>query len=367
MANLKGNLQFLTANLQEEITVINRKKTTLEQIASAAGVSLSTVDRVMNRRGGVSPAKEARVLEWASKLNVDRVLFRGYLRALRVAILLQSPKNPFYKGLRDAFADLGAGMAEMRINGVIHYHNPGNIRATIKQVETIAASHDALIVVCPNDPDLADALKRVSGQLPILTLATDIPSSGRLAYVGPDNRQMGRAAGELMGRFLGERGGEILVVLGMHNMIGHEERERGFRAVLRERFPACIWAVTLESAENQRRAGDVVRQALLENPRIRGIYNTSSGNSNIVATLQSLGRQAQLITHELTPERRLLLREGSLAAIIDQNPYEEARRALALLARHFNRSEEFSLHDNITPFNLFIRENCPAEGGLSQT
>ena len=91
------------------------KKTTLIQVAEAAGVSLSTVDRVLNRRGGVSPAAEAKVLEWANRLNIDRVVFRNYLKVLRVAVMMQSSHNPFSKSLRDAFADINAARSDMKI------------------------------------------------------------------------------------------------------------------------------------------------------------------------------------------------------------------------------------------------------------
>ena len=128
-------------------------------------------------------------------------------------------------------------------------------------------------MICPDDPRLSDALRLISKRIPIVTLITDLPNSGRIAYVGPDNRQTGRVAGELMGRFLGPSGGEILLVLGMHRMIGHEEREIGFRSVLRERFPHCTVVASLESGEDQERAGNVVHMALRNNPGIRGVYN----------------------------------------------------------------------------------------------
>jgi LacI family transcriptional regulator len=38
-----------------------------------------------------------------------------------------------------------------------------------------------------------------------------------------------------MGRFLGKDGGHLVMIAGMLSMIGHEEREMGFRWVLRER------------------------------------------------------------------------------------------------------------------------------------
>jgi len=73
--------------------------------------------------------------------------------------------------------------------------------------------------------------------LPVVTLATDIRDSGRHAYAGPDDRQAGRVAGNLMGRLLPPSGGDILIIAGLLGMIGQEECEMGFRSVLRERYP----------------------------------------------------------------------------------------------------------------------------------
>jgi LacI family transcriptional regulator len=340
------------------------RKTTLEQVAQAAGVSLSTVDRVLNRRGGVSSSAEERVLEWASRLNIDRVVFREYLKVLRIAVVMQTPKNPFYRGLQEAFADLNKAMMDLRVTCFFHYIDVTDAIRTIHKLNQISTTHDALIIISPDDPRLSDALKTISARIPIVTLVTDLPNSGRIAYIGPDNRQTGRVAGELMGRFLGSNGGEVLVVLGMHHIIGHEERESGFRSVLRERFPACTIVACLESGEDRERAGDVVYAALKENPAVRGIYNISDGNTAIARSIRSLGLEHKivLITHELTPDRRVMLRDGMLDAVIDQNPRLEAQRALEVLGEHFKRTEIERSAEGYTQFNIFIRENCPPLG-----
>lgn len=338
-------------------------KTTLEEIAKAAGVSISTVDRVVNRRGGVSPKAERKVLEWASRLNLDRRIFRSHLRSLRFAVLMQSPQNPFFDELRNAFCVLDASLQDLRLNCFIHYIEPTDVAGTARKIREIAPEYDGLIITCPDDPRLSDALRRVSRQRPVVTLVTDLPESGRIAYIGPDNRRMGRVAGELMGRFLGRGGGQIVVVVGMLRMTGHEEREMGFRSVLRERFPACTIVATLESGEDQMRAGDVTFQALKDFPQAAGIYNISSGNLAIARTLERLGRAKDIvmITHELTRARQRMLRDGTLDAVIDQNPRLEAQRALEALGRHFQRTD-FSLQlGDFTPFSIFLRENCPAE------
>ncbi len=337
------------------------QKTTLIHIAEAAGVSIATVDRVVNRRGGVSPGAEAKVLEWARRLGLDRGSFRAHVRTLRVAVMMQPPANPFFQGLGKGFSDNSAFAADLGLACFVHHIDVADVPATASKLKRIAESHDALIVVCPNEPRLAESLRSISARIPVVTMITDVSDSGRIAYVGPDNRQLGRVAGELMGRFLGPPGGQVVVVLGMHRMAGHEERETGFRSVLRERFPQCSITAALESAEDQKRAGNVVYGAFRNNPEIRGIYNVSAGNLAIANAIRALGHEGRtvIITHEITPDRRRLLRDGVLDAIIDQNPRMEALRAIEVLGRYFKRIDGEIQASEYTPFHIFIRENCP--------
>ena len=82
---------------------MNRRKSSIKDVAAAAGVSIATVDRVLNGRGGVSPDRVKRVIEWARKLRLDRALDDLPIRWLRIAILMQSPTNPFYESLKQGF------------------------------------------------------------------------------------------------------------------------------------------------------------------------------------------------------------------------------------------------------------------------
>lgn len=335
-------------------------KTTLEDIAKAAGVSIATVDRVVNRRGGVSRKAEAKVLEWASRLNLDRRIFRAHLPTLRVAVLIPSPENPFFATMRDAFAAMEGPSSEMQIRIFLHVIDPIDSMATARKLEEVALQYDAAIICCPEQPATSQAVTRASEKIPVITLVTDMPGSGRIAYVGPNNRQIGRVAGELMGRFLGRDGGKVLVMLGHHHIVGHQEREMGFRMVLRERFPGVEIMDIVESEEDRDRAARLAQQALRNTPDLRGIYNVSAGNYGIVQTLIQLGRETGtvFITHELTPQRREMLRSGLLDAVIDQNPRMEARRAIDILAHHFKRGDLSDPAETSTPFEIFLRENC---------
>ena len=71
---------------------------------------------------------------------------------------------------------------------------------------------------------------------PVVTLVTDLPGSRRSTYVGMDNRAAGETAAYLIGQWLGSaKKQQVLVTLSSNRYHGEEERELGFRRALRER------------------------------------------------------------------------------------------------------------------------------------
>lgn len=335
-------------------------KITASDIAKAAKVSLSTVDRVLNNRGGVTADKEQRVLEWARKLNIDRALNQRAARTLRVAVLIQPPDNPFHAAIQRGFEAAAREHADLNIQFNINHIDPLRAAATVALIRNSQANFDALVITSAQNDEIASALRDFGRQgKPVLTLATDLREANRYAYVGPDNRRAGRIAGDLMGRFLGREGGEIIVISGMLSMIGHEEREMGFRAVLRERFPRAKVVEVMESLEKADRAGDLVFAALKSNPAIRGIYNASAGAKAVVDAMKALGKRDEIIfiTHELTEDRRLLMREGMIDAIIDQGPQREVQTVVEAIAGFYGRMERVP-ESLLTPIHIHTIENC---------
>lgn len=335
------------------------KRAILADVAAAAGVSTATVDRVLNGRGGVSPEKEKRVLDWARKLQIDRNLERRPTRIVRIGVVMQNPSNPFYEVLRKAFVKANDLYFGASIQVTLYYFDVQTPRETADLLRRISSSQDALIVVLPDHPVITSALQDITPRLPVVTMVSDLPLSGRMAYVGLDNRSAGRTAGELMARFVGEAGGDIVVVSGLHSFIGQGEREMGFRAVLAERHPQCRLLTVVETREQPDKAGDLVSSILRTHATVAGIYNLSAGDPSIVAALRQFqcAESTVLITHELTADRRALLLEGVIDAVIDQNPELEAMTAVRLLARHFGRSTDTDIQTQ-TPIGIYIRENC---------
>lgn len=316
------------------------RKTTARDVAGAAGVSPATVDRVLNGRGGVSPDKERRVLEWARRLKLDRALAVRAARTLHVAVLIQPPANPFHARLRQEFALARPRLDDLNMRVRISHVDPRTPHGTAARIRDAMATHDALVLSAEDDPAIAAACRAFGERGPVVTLATDIAQSGRIAYVGPDNHRAGRVAGDLMGRFLGPGGGEVLMLAGTLAMRGQAERAEGFRAVFAGRYPGCTLVEVAETLEDAARAGAEVAAALRRHPGLRGLYHCTAGAREAVAALRAAGRaDVTVIAHELSGHRRELLHEGAIAALIDQNPEAEVRGAIEALAGAFGRAD----------------------------
>lgn len=336
-----------------------KTKTTAVDVARAAGVSTATVDRVLNGRGGVNAEKQRRVVEYARKLGLDRNLDDRPSRILRIGVLMQEPANPFYETLQRTFHRANELNFGQRIQITQWYYNLKNLAEAAKLLEKVSKSVDGLIVVLP-DHELTNAvLRRVTERTPVITMASDLAYSGRLAYVGVDNRMAGRTAADLMGRLLGREGGDVVIVTGLQSFTDQGQREIGFRATLAQRHPLCRVISVLEAKDQADLAGTMVANTLHAFPDVRGIYNLAAGDQEIVNAVRhgKTTDRVVLITHELTPDRRRLLKDGMIDAVIDQNPEHEAMTAVRALATHFGRTTRES--ESIrTEIRIFMRENC---------
>ena len=180
-----------------------------------------------------------------------------------------------------------------------------------------------MAVVSKNSGPLKAALAelRAAGK-PVVALVSDLDPEARSAYAGIDNRAAGQLAGFLAGRCL-ERipHAQVAVVVGGFAYRCHEDREIGFRTLLRQRFPRIELIEALKGKDTSEATYDAARRLLEKRPGVAGIYNVSGGNPGLAQALLESGpaRRPLFIGHELNAVTGPLLRSGAIDFLIAQD------------------------------------------------
>jgi LacI family transcriptional regulator len=313
-------------------------RSTLHDVAREAGVSAATVDRVLNNRAGVRGRTREIVIAAAKRLHYlsDPAGRDGAAaETIRLDFVLPVGTNTFIKMLHHQISVQGAARPNLDVQmHSIEGFNPDTLARTLHDLH---GKTKGVGVIALDHPTVREAIRALSASgVKVVTLATDILHVPRVAYVGIDNRQAGRLAGYVLGRFLGtNEPKKVAMFAGSLSYRGHEEREMGFRHVLAEEFPNLTIVELREMRDDREKAYAEAAVLLDRYDDLAGIYNIGAGNQGVARALRErrVERSVVFIGHELTENTKLLLLEGTMDAVIDQNPRVEAREALNLLSQ----------------------------------
>lgn len=339
---------------------------TVIDIAKEAGVSLATVDRVMNARPGVRAKTVMRVNAAIDRLGYVRDVAAANLarrRAWRVAYVLPDSPNAFLTSLRTAI-EAAADLASHDRTEVSTLLVPAlDSTAYVRTLDTLLAEGiDALAIMAPETPQLRDAIGRVTAAgVPTVALVSDQPHSARDRFVGIDNMRAGRTAAMLVGRFVGRPRGRVLVLAGSMMLRDQMERRLGFDAVMREAFPSFTVLPTVEARDDAEAMGRLLPAALAAQGPVDAIYSVGAGNRGLIQVLRAMpGPRPVTVVHELTPHVRAALEDGTLDAVITQDVGHVARSALRVLRARADRLPIDQGQEQIR-IEILLRENLPPD------
>ena len=337
---------------------------TVNDIAREAGVSLATVDRVLNARPGVREKTIRAVNDAIARLGYVRDLTAANLargRSYRVAVLLPDTESQFIQSLAEALTEAGSAAATSRTELKLHRFPAEDPHALAALLATLVQrDYVGVALMAPETPVVRDAVRSLRAKgIPVVALVSDLPNADH--FVGIDNRAAGRTAGVMMGRFLGGGPGQVMVLgqsLLARDMI---ERRRGFDEVMQRDFPGLEVLQSLETHGSPTTLRQVVAEMLGNAPHVRGIYAMGGGSRTLTQTLDDMGLSGKLtvICHELTPHVRIALERGSITAVITQNIGHLARSTLRVLRAKADNQPLDEGQEQIR-IEIVLRENLPA-------
>ena len=316
---------------------MGKPPTTLRDIANALGTSIGSVHRALHDTPGVSPLTKDRVLQMARTLGYRPNIAARYLssrKTLRVSVNTLQGTTSFWDevrtGIREAAASIPLENVELEFR-THPYLGEGD------EAAFAAAIGDKVdgIITFPSRPQvLRTWIRRASrAKIPVVCVATDAPSSGRLGIVAIDTDASGSIAADLMGRFLGPRRGSIAITVFDMAITEHAEKCAAFERTLHNFYPNLQLLKPVEDHDVEAESYRKCRELFEQHPDLAGLYVTTEASIpalNAARDANVLDRLT-IITTDLFPGLVPHIRSGAVAATIYQRPRAQGQIAFRML------------------------------------
>lgn len=342
------------------------RRPTIADLAEAANVGVSTVDRVLNGRDPVRAQTAERVLEAA-----ERIGFRGVTAirrrlendkpVLKFGFLLKQSHRKLYQMWAEVLTKAAEAYPEAHGRAVVRFVDELAPENTAKALLALSREVDAIGLITSDHPQVSHAIDGLEAEgIPIFTMISDLSTPGRAGYVGNDNVKKGRTAAWFVVN-TSRRPGKVAVFVGSHRYLSQELCETGFRSYFRESgidFQMMETMITLEEPDI---AYDLTRKLLETEPDLVGLYVAGGGITGVMRALREDGgpvaKQMIVVGHELTNETRAGLADGVIKVVLSHPARLLGDTLVRAMAEAVQANRTPAVSQHVLPFEIFTAAN----------
>ena len=325
---------------------------TVQEIAELSGLGVATVDRTLNGRPGVRNETRERVEAARRKLLYSAM---GE-KSLRIALLCESG-GTFNSAIAESASLINRTVPGVSVFGTYSETSEFDPQRLAAKIIDAGKASDGLILIAREHPAINHAVRAVrKNGLPVVCLTTDLPSSRRSTYVGNDQYAAGSVAAQLIGQALARSEQKILIVMSVPFRC-QQEREMGFRRVLRSTYPHLRIEERVISDDVPETTFEQLRKYFRKQGPPPAIYNVAGANRGVARALEASGcaRTTIFVGHELTPISQSLLVSGTMDYVISHDFNSEMQAAVQWI-----RSFRNGIEADPAPTQILVhtRYNC---------
>lgn len=338
---------------------------TQNQVAKLAGVSRSTVARVVNNSTDVNPETRDRILgimkEHGYRPNKAGQVLVNQHKKLKVACMIIQSDNPFYDQINEGILQQADEFEQYGIEVIIE-KVPFIAEEQIKAIDQLCSENISALAIQPViDRSLCDKLKEVEEKgIPVVTINTDLPNyQSSFCYVGNDFYVCGQTAANLMQLFTNGKC-NIGILTGFKKAKSHADRIAGFTDYIKKYTDMKVICLE-ETRDDDMEAYYLTKTMLREHTEIDamflvagGVYGSGKAIKDIMA---ETGKTYTVISFDDIATTRDLVREGIIKATICQQPVRQGNMALAVIFDYLIEGRKPQNNRLYTDIQIKVRAN----------
>lgn len=253
-----------------------------------------------------------------------------------IAIVLKTLNHPFFidmqMGAEEAAKRLGVNLIVQAAERELDVEKQMQIIENLIQRKV-----DAICVAPSGSRELVPAIVKANKVgIPIITMDTEVDSAalasvnGMVAtYIGSDNYEGGRIAGEFVSKKLAAKG-KIAILEGIPGHETGDARLRGFHAAVKK-YPG-IEVVASQTANWERDQGFNVFQNIIQShPEVIALFACSDLMAlGAIEAIAAAGKSGKILVvgFDAIEDAKVSIKEGKMAGSVAQYPYEMGKLAV---------------------------------------
>ena len=341
---------------------------TMKKIAELAGVSITTVHRVLNNKEGCSEQLREKIYRIAQEQGYSVNYAAASMSKHTMNIVLLFPSNSWGHGffLQPMLNGYLAYRREVSKFNVVFQEqyfginegddSPAKILRDLYLKRPVECDGIVMYDINPT-PEVKDYANRLLGQGKPIVFLEQAPMFGEgICNVMPNVEIAGCMAGELMSKFLHKKGTVAVISQQLNDA---DANALYFTKEMEKRCPDLTiqqFAFPMDGSH-----GEDILAVLSKVENLAGVYITSARHTAGYLSIsnQLPVRPETAIGSELFAETKMALDSGMLDAVIDKRPFSIGYHALDKLFAHLVKNEPLPSCLKITP-RAILQSICSA-------
>ena len=200
---------------------------------------------------------------------------------------------------------------------------------------------DAIVMAACNETALIPTIEQADkAGIPVVTIDSGVKSDVPKSFIATDNVEGAREAARVLAELIGEKG-EVGLIPFVKGAATSNMREDGFKNEIKKYKDIELVSV-LYSNSDIMQGVRVTEDMLTAKPGLAGIFAANEGGAVGAAralALRQLGGKVKLVAFDAAPAEINALENGTIQALIVQNPYKMGYEGVKAAVRSINGEE----------------------------
>ncbi len=282
-------------------------------------------------------------------------------KTVKTIVFITNTASNFWKVAQKGCEKADAELADVDV--IVKTAFGSTVKEQEKYINECFTKDDAdAIAISPIDPiGMKDVLDKAARRTLLITQDSDAPLSARRFYIGADNREAGRKAGELMKKAL-PNGGKVMVFVGKR-LENAQERLAGIREAVTGSKVEILDLMLDDNDAIKARENGV--EAIEKNPDLAGMIGLWSYNGpallHAVQNTKKVG-QIKIVCFDDDKETLQGIQDGAIFGTVAQQPFEYGYESVIILSKVLKGDESVIPESKkiFIPTTVIQRENVEA-------